>query len=67
MSLYTCPECGSDQVTVAHVQLFMANTGDHYCHSVETHDSDAPAYCITCYWRGERRHLTYTNENQNND
>ena len=54
---YTCPECGSDQVTVAHIQKFMANGGDHYCHSVKTHDSDSPANCLDCRWEGERRNL----------
>ena len=37
----TCPECGSDRVTTAHIQTFMVNTGEHFCHSVKTHDSDS--------------------------
>ena len=67
--IYTCPECGSDQVTVAHIQTFMVNTGDHYCHSVKTQDSDSTARCIACDWNGERYQLslTYTDEDQNND
>lgn len=52
-----CPECGSDQVTVGHLQTFMANTGDHYCHSIKTQDSDSPAGCLDCEWRGERSEL----------
>ena len=52
-----CPECGSEEVTTAHVQTFKVNTGEHYCHSVKTHDSDSPAYCIECQWRGERHQL----------
>ena len=55
---YTCPECGSDQVTTAHIQTFMVNTGDHYCHSMKTHDSDSPARCLDCDWTGQRHQLT---------
>ena len=57
MSLLLCPECGSENVTTAHVQSFMVNTGEHYCHSVKTHDENSPAHCIDCEWRGERRNL----------
>lgn len=52
-----CPECGSDEVTVAHIQKFMANTGNHWCHSVKTQDSDSPAGCLVCNWEGERHQL----------
>ena len=52
-----CPECGSDQVTVTAEQSFMVNTGEHYCHSVKTHDPDAKAHCLSCQWQGERRAL----------
>lgn len=52
-----CPECGSDQVTVTAEQSFMANTGEHYCHSVKTHDSDAKARCLDCQWEGQRAGL----------
>ena len=52
-----CPECGSDQVTVTAEQSFMVNTGEHYCHSVKTHDPDAKARCLSCQWQGERRAL----------
>jgi ssDNA-binding Zn-finger/Zn-ribbon topoisomerase 1 len=52
-----CPECGSDQVTVSHLQRFMANSGDHYCHSVKTHDSNSQSTCINCNWTGERKDL----------
>lgn len=54
---YHCPECGSDQVTVTAEQSFMANTGEHYCHSVKTHDSDAKARCLACHWEGQRHQL----------
>ena len=52
-----CPECGSDQVTVTAEQSFMVNTGEHYCHSVKTHDPDAKARCLSCQWQGERHAL----------
>lgn len=60
---YTCPECGSDQVTTEHHQKFMVNTGDHYCHSIKTQDSDSPATCLSCDWHGEHKHLVSSLEN----
>ncbi len=57
MSKLICPNCESDNVTLAHVQLFMANTGEHYCHSAKIQDSNSPAYCIECEWTGEHRDL----------
>ena len=53
----TCPECKSDNVTTEHVQLFMANTGEHYCHSTKTHDPDSAAGCLDCGWHGRRDEL----------
>ncbi len=53
-----CPECGSEKVTTAHIEKFMVNTGEHYCHSVKTHDPDSPANCLDCRWTGERDDLT---------
>ena len=55
--LYLCPECGSEHVTTQHHQTFMVNTGEHYCHSMKTHDSDSPAGCLDCDWHGERKDL----------
>lgn len=52
-----CPECGSDKVTTEHHQMFMVNTGDHYCHSVKAYDWDSPATCLECRWTGERNQL----------
>ncbi len=57
MTTLTCPECGSKDVTVAHIQVFMANTGDHYCHSIKTQDADSPSQCLHCEWEGERQQL----------
>ena len=56
-SKITCPECGSTEVTVAAVQTFMVNTGEHYCHSVKTHDSDTKSRCLDCDWEGIRSQL----------
>lgn len=50
----TCPECGSENVTLAHVQKFMANTGEHYCHATKTHDPYSEAGCLDCGWKGRR-------------
>lgn len=62
MTKLTCPRCGGDQVTVAHIQTFMANTGEHYCHSVKTHDHDSPAGCLACPWAGQRHQLVQDRE-----
>lgn len=50
----SCPECGSTEVAITAEQMFMANTGDHYCHSVKTQDDDAKATCLGCLWEGVR-------------
>lgn len=55
-----CPKCSSDQVTVSHLQRFMVNTGDHYCHAIKTHDDNSESTCLECYWRGERKDLKET-------
>lgn len=57
-TILVCPECGSAEVTVSHLQRFMANTGEHYCHSVKTHDANSESTCLACAWRGERRDLS---------
>jgi transcription elongation factor Elf1 len=55
--VFSCPSCGSREVTTAHIQTFMVNTGEHYCHSVKTQDSDSPAFCLDCQWEGQRKDL----------
>ena len=55
--LLTCPECGSIEIAITAEQMFMANTGDHYCHSVKVQDADAKAVCLACRWTGQRKHL----------
>ncbi len=57
----TCPECGSDRVATEHHQMFMANTGEHYCHAVKPQDADSPATCLACRWEGERGDLKGAN------
>ena len=57
-----CPECGSEEVTVSHLQRFMANTGEHYCHSVKTHDANSEATCLKCQWLGRRDQLVHNAE-----
>jgi len=54
---YFCPQCGSEDVAVTVEQMFMVNTGSHYCHSVKTQDSDAKATCLGCRWEGRRDEL----------
>ena len=55
--LLKCPECRSSEVTVSHLQMIMANTGDHYCHSIKTHDANSESTCLACDWRGRRVEL----------
>ena len=55
--MLTCPQCDSEQVTVTAEQAVMANTGEHYCHSVKPHDDNAKAECLNCWWEGRRDHL----------
>lgn len=62
--ILTCPECGSERVTTAHIQTFMVNTGEHWCHSVKAYDSDSPATCLSCGWKGERKDLKEANCDQ---
>lgn len=57
-----CPECDSENVAVTAEQMFYVNTGDHYCHSVKTQDSDAKATCLDCRWEGKRQDLTGEDE-----
>lgn len=49
-----CPQCRSDKVAVTHEQMFMVNTGEHYCHSVKIHDPNAKCNCLDCRWEGAR-------------
>ena len=51
---FTCPECDSEEVVVTAEQMFMVNTGEHYCHSVKTQDNDAKVLCLACRWTGHR-------------
>ncbi len=60
--LLKCPNCGSTEVTVSHLQRFMANTGEHYCHSVKTHDANSEATCLECRWIGRRDGLVHNVE-----
>ena len=52
-----CPECGTDMVIIREEHSVMANTFEHYCHSVKAHDPDAKARCLDCNWKGERKDL----------
>lgn len=52
VDLLTCPSCNSEEVTLTEEQIFLANTLDHYCHSVKVQDADAKAFCLDCGWTG---------------
>ena len=57
VKLLVCPDCGTDQVIVYEKHAVMANTYEHYCHSVKAHDDDAEALCLKCEWTGKREDL----------
>lgn len=52
-----CPVCVSSEIIITEEQMFEANTGHHYCHSVKFQDSDAKAKCLHCGWEGQRFQL----------
>jgi hypothetical protein len=52
MEKLKCPSCDSKNVTLTAEQKFMANTGEHYCHSVKTGDPNSKADCLDCNWQG---------------
>lgn len=54
---YHCPECDSEKVTLTYEQKFMANTMEHYCHSVKVQDSDSKSDCLDCNWTGQHYQL----------
>ena len=62
-----CPNCESDEVAVTAEQMFMVNSGEHYCHSVKTHDDDANVTCLSCDWIGRRDQLTPPNTSSTAD
>ena len=59
-TIFTCPDCGSERVTVTAEQMFFVNGGEHYCHSVKTQDDDAKSRCLACLWEGRRTDLKET-------
>lgn len=61
---YHCPECRSTEVTLTYEQKFMANSGEHYCHSVKTQDPDSKAGCLDCDWTGRHDQLSATDEKE---
>lgn len=58
---FKCPKCGSNEVTVSNKQRVMANTGEHYCHSVKAHDAGSESTCLDCQWIGRRDQLVVDN------
>ena len=60
-TIFRCPECECTDVTVKHVQSFMVNTGEHYCHSVKIQDAGAESQCLSCGWVGFRSELDVHN------
>lgn len=52
---YHCPVCGSTNLLVYEKTAWVLNTGEFYCHSVKSYDSDAEVRCQdnSCNWVGE--------------
>ena len=44
-------------LTVSEVTKWMVNSGDNYCHSVKSHDSNAEVGCLDCGWVGVRSQI----------
>ena len=59
-----CPECESDRVTLTSEQTWMANTGEYFCESVKTQDSDSRSTCLDCWWEGRHAQLIGYGENE---
>ena len=59
-----CPHCESAQVTLTSEQAWLANTGEYWCETVKTHDSDAKATCLDCWWVGRHDELTGYGEDE---
>jgi len=57
----SCPECGNEDVLVYEETAYKVNTGDFWCHSVKSHDSDAKTSCYKCGWTGQRNQLKESN------
>lgn len=64
MATLRCPECMSEQVTLEYRQMIMANTWDHYCHSMKPQDNDSPSRCLYCEWTGRHDQLHGYGEQQ---
>lgn len=61
----TCPECNSTRVVLTEETSYFANTGEFFCHSVKTHDSDSKATCLDCWWVGKHFQLVgYGEQNE---
>ena len=58
--LLYCPECGCEELLVRSVDTYYLNSGDFFCHSVKTNDSDAEVWCLACRWEGVRSMLEET-------
>lgn len=57
MSILRCLNCGSPHLLVYAETSYWANTGEHYCHSIKTHDPQAKVRCINCDWEGKRHQV----------
>jgi hypothetical protein len=55
--LLTCPSCGGDRVVLYEETSYMANSGEHYCHSIKMQDPNAKASCLDCQWSGQHDQL----------
>ena len=58
-NLIRCPEYSSSEVLVYAETAYEVNSGDFYCHSVKTHDSDARVRCNDCDWQGQQDKLFF--------
>lgn len=57
MGALRCPNCDSSALLVYAETSYWINTGEHFCHSMKTHDSGAKVKCSDCDWEGKRSNV----------
>lgn len=57
MTNYTCQECGTNKLLVYEETAYFVNSGEFFCHSTKSHDSDAKIACYDCSWKGLQQDL----------
>lgn len=69
MNTIKCPCCGSSKLLVYSETAYWLNTGEHFCHSVKSHDKIAKVKCSDCDWQGKLKdvEISRCNKETNNE